>query len=88
MLIIPPTTLREYNQKVKAFHTLFDIEPQVIITGTLIEFLSQDTVFLKNRSALVVDAKEIDEELYFLINENGEAIWVRKYQDDFDMIFI
>lgn len=59
MLITSPETLNDYEEKVEAFKTLFGIEPQVRIAGTLVEILTGnragDIVFLKNTLTTVED---------------------------------
>lgn len=91
MLIIPPETLHEYNKKVEAFKLLVGIVPQVRIAGLFVEALSGnrlgDIVFLKNSLTIVSDIKELYGDLHFLINVDGDSIWVRKHLDDFKMDF-
>lgn len=88
MLIIPPNTLREYKQKVKAFHTLFGLEPQVLISGLFMESVTGDIVFLRNSPTRVYGATKVKGVLHFLIYADGASVWVRKHLDDFEMDFI
>ena len=92
MLILNPGNLATYRKQREAFMTLFGIEPQVRISGTLQEYKTGDIVFLKGKFTLVEKVDNIKGNLFFRIKVDGQMIWatqwVRDDEDDFkiDMI--